>query len=204
MAIRVEERETETDLVEEAGALGAAGDQDEPDPPNSRRRFLPSSIGVTVLLPPAVTEIEARVTWGDYLTEPPLPEQILIGEEIGADGKPKRQALPEVEWVRAPRERIVRLRVPQEGRGDPLVVPESAAAQRKGGGLQLESHARLFHLSSAGWPRRAGSRAHGVPGQSPGDEPAPLCRRDFCLPGAPRIRSPAPRLSASPQTKMKP
>jgi hypothetical protein len=139
-----EERETEADLVEEAGAGGAAGDQDEPDPPNSRRRFLPCSIGLTVLLPPAVTEIKARVTWGDYLTEPPLPEQVLIGEEIGADGKVKRQPLPEVEWVRAPRGQTVRMHVPQDGRGEPVVVPESAAAQRKGGGLQLESHGRLF------------------------------------------------------------
>ena len=41
--------------------------------PNAKRRFLPSSIGLTVLLPPDVREIEARVCWGDYRTEPPLP-----------------------------------------------------------------------------------------------------------------------------------
>jgi hypothetical protein len=140
-----EERENQSDLVEDAGAGGAAGDQDQPDPPNSRRRFLPSSIGLTVLLPSAITEIEAKVTWGDYLTEPPLPETILIAEdEIGEDGKPKRRSLPDVEWVRAPRERTVPLRVPQGGRGEPVTVPESASAQRKGGGLQLETHARLF------------------------------------------------------------
>ncbi len=143
-----EERENQADLVEEAGAGGAVGDQDQPDPPSSRRRFLPSSIGLTVLLPPAVTEIEAKVTWGDYLTEPPLPETILIGEdEIGEDGKSKRRSLPDVEWVRSPRERSLRLRVP-EGRGEPLVLPESAAAQRRGGGLQLETHARLFTYST--------------------------------------------------------
>jgi hypothetical protein len=78
------------------------------------------------------------------LTEPPLPETILIGEdEVSEDGRSKRQSLPNVEWLRAPRERAVRLRVP-EGRGDPVVVPESASAQRRGGGLQLETHARLF------------------------------------------------------------
>jgi hypothetical protein len=41
-----EERENQADLVDQAGAGGAAGDQDQPDPPNSRRRFLPSSIGL--------------------------------------------------------------------------------------------------------------------------------------------------------------
>src|SRR5438094_704017 len=50
---------------------------------------------------------------------------------------------PEVEWVRAPQQRTMRLTIP-DGRGDPVVVPESAAAQRKGGGLTLEAHARLF------------------------------------------------------------
>jgi hypothetical protein len=93
-----EERENQADLVEEVGAGGAAGDQDEPDPPNSRRRFLPSSVGLTVLLPPGVTEIEARVTWGDYVTEPLLPEHVLVGEEeIAEDGRPKRQSLPDVQ-----------------------------------------------------------------------------------------------------------
>jgi hypothetical protein len=68
-----EERENQADLIEETGAGGAAGDQDQPDPPNSRRRFLPSSVGLTVLLPPGVTEIDAKVNWGDYVTEPPGP-----------------------------------------------------------------------------------------------------------------------------------
>jgi hypothetical protein len=139
-----EERENQADLVEEAGAGGAAGDQDEPDPPNSRRRLLPSSVGLTVLLPTGVVEFEAKVTWGDYVTEPPLSEQVLIGEDEPAeDGKPKRRSLPDVQWVRVPQERTVRLRVP-DWRGAPVVVPESASAQRKGGGLQLEAHGRLF------------------------------------------------------------
>jgi hypothetical protein len=68
-----EERENQADLVEQAGAGGAAGDQDQPDPPNSRRRFLPSSIGLTVLLPPAVTEIEAKVTWVSRSRRCPKP-----------------------------------------------------------------------------------------------------------------------------------
>ena len=58
------------------------------------------------------------------------------------EGKPKRKR-PLVDWVRTPRQQTVRVVVP-EGRGDRIVVPESAAPQRPGGGLVLETHARLF------------------------------------------------------------
>ena len=45
--------------------------------------------------------------------------------------------------MREPKEQTVRIAVP-DGRGSSVVVPESAAPQRTGGGLTLESHARLF------------------------------------------------------------
>ncbi|MCP4304900.1 MAG: hypothetical protein GY788_08515 [bacterium] len=141
-----EEAEIEVDGDETDGAGGAAGDDETPESPNTRRRFLPSSVGLTVLLPPDVTEIEARVSWGDYRTEPPLPENTLLPEPepvIGDDGKPRKPDQPRVEWVRTPRERTVPVLV-QDGRGKPVVVPESAAEQRRGGGLTLETHGRTF------------------------------------------------------------
>jgi hypothetical protein len=60
------QEEMETDVQESAdvGAGGAAGDDAAPETPSAKRRFLPSSIGLTVLLPPEITEIEARVCWG--------------------------------------------------------------------------------------------------------------------------------------------
>jgi hypothetical protein len=145
-----EEMETDVEEPVDDGAGGAAGDAEIPDAPNTKRRFLPSSIGITVLLPPDVTEIEAHVSWGDYRTEPPLPEDILAPDEpeqVGPDGKRKRKERPMVDWVRMPRQLRVRLAVP-EGRGEPVVVPESAAAQHRGGGLMLETHARLFTYST--------------------------------------------------------
>jgi hypothetical protein len=142
-----EEMEIDVEEPDADGAGGAAGDAEEPEAPNARRRFLPSSIGVTVLLDPDVREIEARVSWGDYQTEPPLSEEVLLPEppqeELGEDGKPKRTERPIVDWVRTPRERVVRLAV-RDGRGEQIVVPASAAAQRRGGGLTLETHSRLF------------------------------------------------------------
>ena len=142
-----EEMEIDVEETDTDGSGGAAGDNEEPEAPNARRRFLPSSVGLTVLLAPDVDEIEARIFWGDYRTEPALPEAVLLPEplpeEIGEDGKPKRAERPLVDWVRTPKERTVPLPV-RTGRGEPVVVPESAAEQRRGGGLVLETHSRLF------------------------------------------------------------
>jgi hypothetical protein len=146
-----EEMEIDVEEPDADGAGGAAADNEKPEAPNARRRFLPSSIGLTVLLDPDVKEIEAGISWGDYRTEPRLPEAILLPEpppkELDEDGKPKRIWRPLVDWVRIPKERVVRLPV-RDGRGDPIVVPESAAEQRRGGGLTLETHSRLFSYAT--------------------------------------------------------
>src|SRR5258707_7894984 len=154
-----EELDPEADAPDPAGAGGEVGDNETPDAPNTPRRFLPSSIGLTVLVDPDVTEIEANVTWGDNRTEPPLPESVLIGEsepeEIGADGKRKRKARVAVEWVRIPKARTVTIKLTKEGRASPVVVPESAAEQRRGGGLMLESHSRIFqYVTPDSTPKR--------------------------------------------------
>src|SRR6516165_7732201 len=146
------QEEMEIEVEEpDADKAGAAADNEEPEAPNTRRRFLPSSIGLTVLLDPDVKEIEARISWGDYRTEPRLPEEVLLPEplheEIGEDGKPKRIERPLIDWIRIPKERTVTLPV-RDGRGDPIVVPESAAEQRRGGGLTLEAHSRLFSFTT--------------------------------------------------------
>ena len=142
-----EEMEIDVEEPDVDGAGGAAGDTEEPEMPNARRRFLPSSVGLTALLDPDITEIEVHVSWGDYRTEPPLPETVLLPdlpqEETGAGGKPQRIERPPVDWVRLPKERTVHL-VVRDGRGDAVLVPDSGAEQRPGGGLALETHSRQF------------------------------------------------------------
>jgi hypothetical protein len=65
------QEELETRVEEpDADEAGAAADNEKPEAPNSRRRFLPSSVGLTVLLDPGIKEIKARISWGDYRTEP--------------------------------------------------------------------------------------------------------------------------------------
>ena len=44
-------------------------DASEPDPVSARRAFLPSSIGVSVLVEEGTSALRAEVTWGDYLHE---------------------------------------------------------------------------------------------------------------------------------------
>ncbi len=138
-----EELEIESGEADADGAGGAAGDNEEPEAPNARRRFLPSSVGLTVLLDPDIREIEAVVSWGDYRTEPPMDEALLLPDPEGEQDPEKKPRRPQVEWVRAPKERRFTLAV-QDGRAGPFVVPESAAEQLPGGGLCLETHSRIF------------------------------------------------------------
>lgn len=144
---RQEDAETEADEVAADGpvAAGAADDDNPPETPATRRRYLPSSIGLTVLVPDTVEAVDVRLTWGDYVTEPPLPASVLTAEDAEA---------PRVHWVRRPRERTVRLRVPKSGKGNPILVPDSAAEVRPGGALEVQAHARLFTLKEPGEPQR--------------------------------------------------
>ncbi len=120
---------------------GRAEDNGDPDPGAGARRVQPTALGLTVLLPPGVDEIEAVVTWGDYQTEPPLPPDIL------ADDAAKQPA--DLRWRRQPRSESVRLRVPPDGPAtsrSALPVPGSAAPQLPGGGLALAAHARSYDV----------------------------------------------------------
>ena len=146
-----EEMEIDVEEPDADGAGGAAGDNEEPEAPNARRRFLPSSVGLTVLLDPDVTEIEARISWGDYRTEPraargdPPPGAAARGTRRGRQAEAHRASAgrlgPESQGAGRSSAR-------SDGRGDPIVVPESAAEQRRGGGLVLETHSRLFSYTT--------------------------------------------------------
>jgi hypothetical protein len=134
---------------EPSGAGGAAGDDDEPEQPAARRRFLPSSIGLSTMIDADVTEIEAVVSWGDYVPEPPLSPEVL---ESGVE--PKGAA---VTWRRVPRERTLTLRVPADSEGMVrTLVPDSGASARPGGALEIAVRARPFALAlPAGGTRAA-------------------------------------------------
>lgn len=132
-----------TDGTPEAGPI--ADDDTQAEAPSTSRRYLPASIGITVLVPDGVEMVDVRVGWGDYVTEPPLPASVLASEDMDT---------PKVEWLRRPKERWIPVPVPKAGKGAPILVPDSASEQRPGGGLELQAHARQFTLQPPGEPRQ--------------------------------------------------
>jgi hypothetical protein len=131
------------------GPVGAASDAEEPDAPAARRRFLPASLGLSTMVAADVRTVEATVSWGDYVPEPPLPPEVL---ESGVE--PRGTVLT---WRRVPCSRTLTLAVPDDA--DALVaiaLPGSGATARPGGGLELSLRARPFRL------RRADGTEHDV------------------------------------------
>ncbi len=102
--------ETANEEVDEVGDAAGADDARAPEPAAARRRYLPSSIGLSVLAPQTTKELKVTFRWGDYH---------LIK---GGDG----QGGP-VEWRRTPREESVQLKLP-ERTNQPIEedVPRSA------------------------------------------------------------------------------
>ena len=109
---------------------GRAADDAPDDEPSARKSRVPSSCGITVLVDAAVHEVEATLSWGDYVTVPLLPDEVFTDEKEQFD-----PAYRNVQWQRVPGEATLRLPVPENGRGRALLVPGSAGAQRAGGAL---------------------------------------------------------------------
>jgi hypothetical protein len=131
----------------EEGAPGpgsAADDGSSERPP--MRSFVPSSLGLTVLLPRDAKVLKARVTWGDYVTEPRLDEAVFlpaVREAAEAAGdKPKEPPRNSLDWRRIPREEWVTIALQADGDPQEIIVPDSASPMAPGGGLLLHVTAR--------------------------------------------------------------
>jgi hypothetical protein len=156
-ALVKEEEQAELALEEQRATegmeQGAAGQPTSPDQqpsePPPRRSFEPSSIGLTVLLPRDATSLEARVTWGDYVTEPPL-DSALVNPDEREDANKEGRALNEpakssLSWRRLPRERFIH--IPLKLGTSEIIVPESAAPAYPGGALKLTVLVRETHTA---------------------------------------------------------
>lgn len=62
--------------VDAAGDGGGADDSATPDKQAAPPSLLPSSMGLSVLIPATTVQVEAEVTWGDYLWEDPTKEDV--------------------------------------------------------------------------------------------------------------------------------
>jgi len=126
--------------AEGSGAGGAAGDDDEPDRAPARRRFLPSSIGLSAMIDPADDVLEVTVSWGDYVPEPPLSPDVLESGVVPRGG---------IGWRRVPRSETLVLRVPDAQAMATAPVPGSGATARPGGALEIGLRARPYRLHTA-------------------------------------------------------
>jgi len=128
----------EIDSPAEAGGMDDSVNTDRPAA--NRRSLLPSSIGLSVLVPKDTRKLDATVVWGDYVEEepdgetapgeggvPPASDGDMPGEvkERSHDGGKPRH------WRRTPRTEHVAIELPEPGqRPRRLTVPDS-------GGLKL-------------------------------------------------------------------
>ena len=128
---------------------GRAADDAPDDEPSARKSRVPSACGLTVLVDASVREVEVSLSWGDYVTVPPLPDEVFTDEKAQYD-----PAYRNVQWQRVPGQATLRLPVPENGRGRPVLVPGSAGAQRTGGALVLEAHARPYTLDQPDGTKR--------------------------------------------------
>ncbi|MFH1468331.1 MAG: helicase [Pseudomonadota bacterium] len=137
---KAEERsdpEAQEDL-DEARPPSPSDDDATPEKPSGRRGHLPSSIGLSVLVPPAARQFEATVSWGDYKAE-----------EVQEEGRD----LPTLHWHRHPGEASVIVAIPAPG-ARPQHVPVPG-----GDGLCLVLTARQAVRSAAPGRLPAGTLA---------------------------------------------
>jgi len=87
---------------------GRAADDPADDEPSARKSRVPSSCGLTVLVDAATTEVDVAVSWGDYVTIPPLPDEVFVDDKASFD-----PAYRNVQWQRMPGQATLRLPVPE-------------------------------------------------------------------------------------------
>ena len=66
--------ETSTEEIAAGSDVGGTDDANAPDRDAARKSFLPSSMGLSVLVPTGVKRLQAFVAWGDYIYESPEKE----------------------------------------------------------------------------------------------------------------------------------
>ena len=104
---------TSNDDLDQAAEPAGIDDDETPEKPAARRSYLPSSMGVSVLVPAGAQELDAVVRYGEYLPE--------IYEE-GKPGPPK--------WTRVPHEEIVPVKIGTKKRGNGVLpVPNSRGVE---------------------------------------------------------------------------
>ena len=104
---------TSNDELDQAAEPAGIDDDDSPEKPAARRSYLPSSMGVSVLVPATLHDVQAVVRYGEYLRVEPSE---------GASGP--------LHWKRIPREEVVSVAIGKESTGQGIVpVPNSRGVE---------------------------------------------------------------------------
>ena len=101
--------------LDEMNEAGGADDKNTPEPAAARRAYMPSSIGMSILVPVSARQLTATVRWGDY-------KQVVSGQSPvvseGDDSSSRKLTIgtwqPTTVWQRTPHEEQVVLNLPQE------------------------------------------------------------------------------------------
>ncbi|MBI4859685.1 MAG: helicase [Candidatus Riflebacteria bacterium] len=126
--------ETVTEEIDAPSAeVGGTDDGTPPDRAASKTSYLPSSMGLSVLVPQGVTSLETTITWGDYALDD-VPAEPAPSPSPGAPSGPPAAADPAQRprarrYRRHPREQTVQVdlshNVPSGERPRPTRVPDS-------------------------------------------------------------------------------
>ncbi len=104
---------TSNDELDQAAEPAGIDDDDSPEKPAARRSYLPSSMGMSVLVPATLHDVQAVVRYGEYLRVEPSE---------GASGP--------LHWKRIPREEVVSVAIGNESTSQGIVpVPNSRGVE---------------------------------------------------------------------------
>jgi hypothetical protein len=94
--------EASTEDLDQAGEGGGLDDDVTPDPPAARQRYLPSSIGASLLVPPDAGQLKVVASWGDYHRRSELPEEWVRTARSAAVAVNLAQAVEKAREVEVP------------------------------------------------------------------------------------------------------
>lgn len=107
--------DTESEQLDLQDVPRGADDEEVPERASARRAFLPSSIGLSVLVPADVATLRVRAEWGDYHF---VPAESGGGEDHAAAERGT--------WQRTPRSEMREIPLPADGTPTDVDVPDSA------------------------------------------------------------------------------
>lgn len=115
--------ETVTEEVDAAGESGGVDDDLPPEAPAARRAALPSSIGLSVLLPPGADRLDVTVRWGDYHPEAQARQSDGTSaaeptDRTGEEAEERRSGFPF--WRRAQHEARLTIKLPERSHEQPV------------------------------------------------------------------------------------